>query len=864
MKTKTSILIAGLLLGTALHAQALVADWQFDEVAGSTLNTSVNSGPGSTWNLALTGSASNGLGQFSIGNDGRGGSGTRSTYADFASDFTAISYGTLRLSAHFSAWNPSSAGSSFTLGFIEGNDFSTAQFSLAAALGGGFALSGAVDPFGDGKPLAQIASFASFSPLTVYLDLDLDAHSYSLAYDLGLGFTRLGSASVDSLTSGVNSLRLAVAGDFSAAPLLLDSISVSAVPEPATWLLMIAALPLLGWQRRRLTPVAWTAALLLAAPARAEPPLANVIIGGGLRNCTSSDAPLASQLSPNCSKTWPEILAQDPGLAGIAPERVPLGRMPAMPSYRYRIDAIGLAALQAQPDPLLPAAQKARLLNQLRPRQAVSSLSLAELVAGLDLHALTPIEQAATLNSLVEPPSADREQRQLQARSVAFLTNAASTAIYREFVQAARTAAGGKRPRIGVVTAASRNPYMDHDINVHALRSAGADAVWLPASGALRQALDTGECRHLPVLLDAYVNTSAAGGPLHHVDLSFPELARQHQAFCDDGGEGFNAALTQLDGIFFSGGDQARLLESFVGRDAQGRYRRLSPQLEILRARHAAGRLVVAGTSAGNASQAGPGVPMLSGGESWQVLARGFVSGQGPTIEGQGRAGVSYPDGGLGFFRLGALDSHFSQRSREGRLLRFVKDSGLDYGFGVDENTALLVGRPDAGGSTELRVVGAGGVFIADLRQARAQGAADGPIRIDAATVHYLNDGDRARVDGQGRLQIALAADKTLLPANPDAPAVSGTDVQNPRGMTFVKLLQAMGRGGALQAWASTAAQDQAPRFGIRLQRLPDSEFRVAAHGGLSYTNVQLALAPCDAACDAPQLQPPEVKKAAP
>jgi len=105
--------------------------------------------------------------------------------------------------------------------------------------------------------VSRFRSSRSVSALTLRLDLNLDTLMYSVAYDMGSGFTSLGSASVDSLTQGVNSLWLGVEGDFSSAPLLLDRIwltpgaAVAAVPEPATAWLMLSALLVLAAVRRR-------------------------------------------------------------------------------------------------------------------------------------------------------------------------------------------------------------------------------------------------------------------------------------------------------------------------------------------------------------------------------------------------------------------------------------------------------------------------------------------------------------------------------------------------------------------------------------------------------------------------------------
>lgn len=602
----------------------------------------------------------------------------------------------------------------------------------------------------------------------------------------------------------------------------------------------------------------WTllAALLgTAASAHAER-VANIIIGGGMQNCTSSNAPLAgSGLSPNCARPWAEILATDPALAGLTPEQVRFEPLTSGAAPSYRIDANSLAALEALPEAILPRAKKQAVIAVLNDRR--ESLAFGELQTLLP-H-LSQTELAAVLHSLLELQP--RPPRRVQARSVAHLSNAATADIYRSFVSAAREVAGGRQPLIGLVTAASANPFAEHDINVYALRSAGADVVWLPLSGALRRALDQGQCEQLPVLFDGYANTGSALRSQFHLHLDYPDLAAQQRRACEDPEGGLNAVLRRLDGVFLAGGDQARLLESLASPDPDGHPTRPSEQLRLLRQRHADGSLVVAGSSAGNAAQAGgrvrgQPVAMISGGESWQALATGFVRGRGPTVEGAGRTGVTYPEGGLGLFSLGALDSHFSQRAREGRLLRFVADSGLDYGFGVDENTALLVERPDAKGATAMRVIGAGGVFVVDLRAARAS-AADGFSLMDA-TIHYLRAEDRAAIDAAGRLSVQLDPARPVLPQVPDAPAAQMPDLQHPRAMNFVKLMQTMGRSGAAQAEGQTA---QLPSFEFQFVRTPASEFRAAGEQAVSYAHVRVSIAPCRAGCLAAQSAAVQNKK---
>jgi hypothetical protein len=261
-KHSLPVLLA-LLLGATAPARAglVLADWQFAESAATTLNNTVNSGaglngPGSSWNVAITGVGSDGAGQLLLANDGKGGSGTRSAYADFGPAFDQISSGTLSLLVRLGSWGgaPAGAGQSIWFDFIEGNDFLGAGMELAAD-GAGFHLGGRIDPFGDGGALAGGASFTSAAPLTLRLDLHLDTLRYGLGYDAGAGFVSLGVAYMDSLTEGINSLRLGSAGDFSANPLALDRLWVeweaTSVPEPASPALLLAGLLAAACLRRR-------------------------------------------------------------------------------------------------------------------------------------------------------------------------------------------------------------------------------------------------------------------------------------------------------------------------------------------------------------------------------------------------------------------------------------------------------------------------------------------------------------------------------------------------------------------------------------------------------------------------------------
>jgi cyanophycinase len=138
------------------------------------------------------------------------------------------------------------------------------------------------------------------------------------------------------------------------------------------------------------------------------------------------------------------------------------------------------------------------------------------------------------------------------------------------------------------------------------------------------------------------------------------------------------AALEAATGVYFTGGNQLHITSLLGG----------TQMLELLHKRHERG-VVIGGTSAGAAMMSHA---MMLGGESDAAPRFGAVE-IGP---------------GLEFMPHSMIDTHFSQRGRHGRLLTAVAHYPQDLGFGVDENTAMVV----EDGS--FRVIGENTVTIMD------------------------------------------------------------------------------------------------------------------------------------------------------
>src|SRR5699024_3543850 len=141
---------------------------------------------------------------------------------------------------------------------------------------------------------------------------------------------------------------------------------------------------------------------------------------------------------------------------------------------------------------------------------------------------------------------------------------------------------------------------------------------------------------------------------------------------------------------------------------------------------------VIAGTSAGAAVQSLD--DMIIGGKSERAIVEGAQEGYHSDF-----SILTYiEEGGFGFFNYGILDTHFSERGREGRAIRLASDTGNEMVFGLDETTALVVTEAHSP-HTKMEVIGENGVQILDLSQSVAKKDGDnGPWSIENVYSTYL------------------------------------------------------------------------------------------------------------------------------
>ena len=167
-------------------------------------------------------------------------------------------------------------------------------------------------------------------------------------------------------------------------------------------------------------------------------------------------------------------------------------------------------------------------------------------------------------------------------------------------------------------------------------------------------------------------------------------------------------------GVYFGGGDQARLMDVFAGTRLERRLRELYQD-----------GAVMAGTSAGAAVMSrvmitGDETRPLSKDEAWQTIEAHNV--------------VTRP--GLGFLDDVVVDQHFVRRKRHNRLISLVLEQPDLLGVAIDEATAILV-RPDR----TFEVVGEGPVLVLDATRGTVARDPGVGLRAAGLSLHVLRSG---------------------------------------------------------------------------------------------------------------------------
>jgi len=157
-------------------------------------------------------------------------------------------------------------------------------------------------------------------------------------------------------------------------------------------------------------------------------------------------------------------------------------------------------------------------------------------------------------------------------------------------------------------------------------------------------------------------------------DVQIVDTARQEDASDPKALE----AIEKATGVFFTGGDQARITSILKGTE-----------LDVAIHKRYQEGIVVAGTSAGAAMM--PDMMIVEGDS--ETNPRVEIVQMGP---------------GMGFLPGVVIDQHFLQRGRLGRLISALAQQPAVLGFGIDENTAIVVN------DNKFEVIGEGAVTVVD------------------------------------------------------------------------------------------------------------------------------------------------------
>ncbi|GAA5216052.1 cyanophycinase [Corallincola platygyrae] len=410
--------------------------------------------------------------------------------------------------------------------------------------------------------------------------------------------------------------------------------------------------------------------------------------------------------------------------------------------------------------------------NQLPKRGFIDHIKASEVtlsgktVKGRDLiNQLTDAEWFATLDTLEVPQFRDG-QRSQEVVALQYNKNPFSVEIYQQFIQMAeqvrakRLGVEGQEtaPRVGVVTASSRDPFEAVDFYTGVFAAAGAEAIWIPIDAALLATLSDmapDRCEKLAKNRENILKSFNRAA-------IYPSLVTRQKQLCEKP-ERILFQLSQLDGLFFNGGDQSLTRAAFVKPDGSD-----SEWLALIRKRYEAGELALGGTSAGTAVMSGAegqtSPVMISNGRSYAGLTHGAIGVAPPSArcaEQSCNEATTAPDaltyqpgGGLKFFPWGVMDTHFSERGRQGRLMRLASDTQSRWGVGVDEATALLVAPTKTG--ADFRVIGQGGVYWIDTATTERVETPRG-LKLKQGISYYLTRDDLASMSLQSDLSVTFA-----------------------------------------------------------------------------------------------------------
>jgi cyanophycinase len=174
--------------------------------------------------------------------------------------------------------------------------------------------------------------------------------------------------------------------------------------------------------------------------------------------------------------------------------------------------------------------------------------------------------------------------------------------------------------------------------------------------------------------------------------------------------------LKQADAVFFTGGKQDRIIDTFLKTQF----------LDILKEKYQNEHFIIAGTSAGCAAMS---EFMITGGTTEEALSKGEIR----------------LTTGLGLIDGVVFDTHFTERGRFGRLMNIVATNPNILCLGFAEDTAAIISNK------QISVLGSGVVTIIDGCEISYTNIAmvkkGSSITIDRIIVSVLSEGDQYSIE---------------------------------------------------------------------------------------------------------------------
>ena len=405
-----------------------------------------------------------------------------------------------------------------------------------------------------------------------------------------------------------------------------------------------------------------------------------VLVGGALTTCAS--------LSPkNCEKNT-QISGKTHNVFALSHTKISQIKQqwPSKNSQAKNNTIKNLATMQAKSSPTLSKKELLWLWRDVDSKQ-LNSLSDQEYNFVIDMLEVAQIKS-------------DNKRLKEQVNT-ALNSESAATEIL-QFISGSLKV-NDTNPSMLAITASSRDPYESADFYEGLLSFPNVNSQWLALTPALAKAITTNKCDDLTTLRHSEMG-------LYQREHIYPDHTQAEYKLCKKGTDALVELIKNSTGVMFNGGDQSLTRKVLFDENNQP-----YPWTKALQSRP-----VIVGTSAGTAVQSGGqahagNVVMITNGTSLSALKEGAQAIDAPSERSNSDSLTYNRFGGLGTFSYGVLDTHFSERNRTLRLATLLDDLNASQaqpalGFGVDETTALVVVKSEAGNL--MTVIGKNGVVM--------------------------------------------------------------------------------------------------------------------------------------------------------